>query len=354
MYFGSFRNAINVGGSDNYYDIRIGQPFIEAWRQYQSGSTKRENVSAFQVTEMIKRIYGFSNLQINPSADGQTLQLLIDGKSYRLDETGSGLAQFILVLANAAVRRPTYLMIDEPELNLHPSLQLEFLTTLGTFATQGVLYATHNIGLARASADRVYVNHRDQVEGNSVQALEQYPRLPELLGELSFSGYREMGFSKVLLVEGVTDVKTFQQFLRLYRMDHHTIVLPLGGGALISGGRETELAEILRISDDVSAIIDSERSMANGPLDPSRQAFVETCAKLGIPCHVLERRATENYLSDAAVKAIKGDKYGALGHHDSLGDVSLAWAKAENWRIARVMTKQDLDSTDLGKFLENL
>jgi hypothetical protein len=55
---------------------------------------------------------------------------------------GAGLTPFILVLATATTRRPSSLPIDEPELSLHPSQQLDFATTLTSWARAGVLFAT--------------------------------------------------------------------------------------------------------------------------------------------------------------------------------------------------------------------
>jgi predicted ATPase len=88
------------------------------------------------------------------------MQVFIDGRSYRLNNLGAGLAQFIVVLGNAAVLRPNFILIDEPELNLHPTLQLDFLTTLGSFAKNGVFFATHSYGLSRSSAELIYSVHR--------------------------------------------------------------------------------------------------------------------------------------------------------------------------------------------------
>ena len=124
---------------------------------------------------------------------------------------------------------------------------------------------------------------------------------------------------------------------------------------MINAGCGNQLAEVVRISPRVRALIDSERSQPGEPLGPDRQGFVDVCAQLKIPCCVLERRAIENYLVDHAIKTIKNsDKFRALGHFELLKDSNPCWAKDENWRIARSMTKADLDGTDLGKFLESL
>ncbi|MFZ3385482.1 MAG: AAA family ATPase [Candidatus Methanoperedens sp.] len=354
LYIGPFRNAINVVAEVNYYDIQIGKNFIQNWRTWKTGNLRKQNEAIIRLTDSIKHIFDYDVLEINPSEDVNNIKVFINGKSYKLSELGSGLTQFILVLANAAIKRPSYILIDEPELNLHPSLQLDFLTTLGSYASEGVLFATHSIGLARASAEKIY-SVRKVTDGESeIFDLEDTPRFSELLGELSFSGYRELGSDKVLLVEGTTDVKTIQQFLRLLKIDHKILVLPMGGNSLINDSSEEELAEITRISENIFALIDSERATSEAQLDSKRAAFVQICAKIGIRCHVLDRRASENYFSDGAIKKIKGNKYRALEPYEKLNEISPSWSKAENWKIAREMTLDDLNTTDLGKFLSTL
>lgn len=354
IYIAAFRNAINIGAEENYFDIQVGQAFITSWRAHKTGNIKKENLAAIKITEDIQRIFELDDLDINSSNDGKTLKVVVNRRPYSLSELGSGLAQFILVLANAAIRQPAYLLIDEPELNLHPSLQLDFLTTLGSYAREGVFFATHSVGLARAAAERIY-SVRKIAEGESeITDYESTPHLSEFLGELSFSGYKELGFDKVLLVEGKTDVKTMQQLLRFYHKEHQVVMLPLGGSQLINDVSETELIEVKRITDKVSVIIDSERNAPGEPLESRRAAFAEMCRRLGMNCCVLERRAAENYLTDRAVKAVKGEKYRALQPYEKLNDVSPSWSKEENWRIAREMTLQDLKDADLGNFLASL
>jgi hypothetical protein len=145
-----------------------------------------------------------------------------------------------------------------------------------------------------------------------------------------------------------------QQFLRQLRKDHLVVPLPLGGNSMINGSREAELAEMKRICADMHVLIDSERTAAGAPLARDRREFAELCARMGIPCHVLERRATENYLTDAAVKNVKGAKYRAPGPYEHLNDLPLPWSKADNWRIAGKMSISDLEGTDLGAFLAAL
>jgi len=283
MYIGPFRNAINVGAGE-YFDIRIGDAFISQLHELKSGPSPEANEAIFRMRKELQRIFGFDELEINPTPDGR-LQLNIDGFSYRSSEIGAGFAHFLLVAANVLTRQPTLLLIDEPELNLHPALQLDFLLLLGSYAPGGVIFATHSLGLARAAAERVYSVNRD----GSVSQLTPYeeaPGLAALIGQLGFGGRTDLQFQGVLLVEGVTEVKVFQQLLRLYGKEHEYVIVPLAGNALINANAENELAELRRLSDRIVAVIDSERTRDGEPLAANRTQFAKTCEDLSIPCTV--------------------------------------------------------------------
>jgi ABC-type cobalamin/Fe3+-siderophores transport system ATPase subunit len=354
LYIGPFRNAVNVGSNDAYFDIQVGQGFITSWKQYKSGNFKNQNEACHRLTEDIKRIFGYNDLDISSSADDRSLQVLINGKSFKLPEVGSGLTQFILVLATAAIKTPSYILIDEPELNLHPSLQLDFLTTLASYASSGIVFATHGIGLARVAADRIYSVRTLEPGVSAVRDLEGTPHLAQFLGELSFSSYKELGFDRVLLVEGRTEVKTIQQLLRLLKKDHEIVIIPMGGSEMINGNSEAELAELSRISTKISAVIDSERSALNDPLSKHRQGFMAACKNAQIDCKLLDWRAVENYLPERAIKKICGPTFQALAPFEKRESHSPMWPKTENWRIAREMTLEELRASDLGRFLETL
>ncbi len=353
VYLGSFRNAL-VGAQGSYFDIQVGQAFVTQFKQMKSGAGKAQNEAIYQLIGDIKRIFRFTDLDINPSGDDQTLQFFINGHSFQLQELGAGITHFIIALTAASTRRPALLLIDEPELNLHATMQTDLLSTLATYASYGVWFSTHSYGLARAVADRIYTIQPSGDGRALVRPVEDTPRLSELLGELGFYSFRELGFDSVLLVEGATDLRTIQQMLRQYGKDHSILVLPLGGASLIRGDVDLELAELTRITPKIFAVIDSERKSGAEPPPPDRLAFKQACEKASIACHILERRAIENYFPDSAVKQVFGPKYRGLQPYEALTDVSPSWGKRDNWKIARAMTQTELDATDLGQFLARL
>jgi AAA domain, putative AbiEii toxin, Type IV TA system len=258
-----------------------------------------------------------------------------------------------MALGNAATSMPPLILIDEPETNLHPTLQIDFLLKLAQYATVGCLFSTHSVGLARSVAERIFTIQRS-ANGPIVRPFEATPSYSESLGELSFSSFRDMGCDRILLVEGVTDVKVVQQFLRLVEKEHSTVILPLGGDQLVTGAREMELQELRRLSQNIVALVDSERPSAGAPPAERRVKFEEVCKKVGFDVCLTERRAIENYFPDYAIKAAFGPSFAQLTPYELLGEHANGWSKSDSWKIAHHMKKSDLLSTDVGKFLERI
>jgi hypothetical protein len=107
------------------------------------------------------------------------------------------------------------------------------------------------------------------------------------------------------------------------------------------------------ITTNVSALIDSERTSPAAQLEPRRQALVDLFNRKGLKLHVLERRATENYFTDGAVKRTFGENYRALGPYEKLSDASPHWGKGQNWQLA-AGSASEIELTDFGKFLAEL
>jgi predicted ATPase len=351
IYLPATRIAIGESQGTSY-DLQFGNAFISIWDQWKTGPSRASNDAIQRITEDVRLLFGFSRLEIAATPDKRDLHVAVDGKSFKLRELGGGLAQFIIVLANVAVKRPSWLLIDEPEISLHPSLQLDFLTTLASYAEAGTIFATHSLALARA-ADCV-VSVRREGSSSMAKPFEETSSFQEFLGEMSFAAYRDIGFDAVLAVEGVNDIKTIQQFLRLLGKDHRVVVLQLGGSQMIRPQRAQELSETLRLTKNVHVLIDSERTQVAAPLMQVRVEFLAACARINIRAAASERRAIEHYIADRAAKIAFGEKYRSLSEFEDRARVSPIWSKSETWRAAREMTKDELLSTDVGQFLNNI
>lgn len=351
-YMPAFRNIHNaVLENGHYYDLHVGKQFIQQWREWRTGDSTAHFDLLRKVEEDIKRLMGFKELSIESTKNDDDLWLIIDGRRKRLSEVGSGVSQFVIAFSNVAIRRPALILIDEPELNLHPSLQVDFIQSLAKYGPSRIMIATHSIGLARSISKRVYCTTKAADGATRAEEYASQSRLPEFLGLMQYSGYAALGFTHILLVEGPTEVLIFHEWLRLYGIDHKVIVIPLGGSGMISSNREQEMVEVLRITSKVFALVDSERK-SRKDCAPEREAFVDMCKRIGIEARATSRRCIERYFTqDAIAAAFPDHKYAALPEYD---DAKLPWNKNDNWRIASRMSLEDLAKTDVGEFLAEL
>lgn len=352
IYFGANRYASGKSGS-RHFDLLLGKEFVNQWRTWKLGNETNSKKITTKIQKDIRNIFQFKSLEINPANDGEDMELVIDDVPAKLSEMGDGISQFIITLGIAGIRQPSFILIDEPEHGLHATMQLDFVTSLASYAKYGMIFSTHSIGLARSVSDGKIISVHKTKNGAQARDMETISHLPELLGELNYSAYRDLGFDKVLLVEGTTEVKVFQQILRKFGIDHEVVILPLGGNSLARGGVEHEIAEIKRLANGkLAAIVDSERQSSSGGIDSQRKEFYLTCERLSIPCLLTDRRATENYLTQTSIDLAFGcERYKALEKFEK-HDSGRHWKKSENWRIAREMTKEEIECTDIGAFIQ--
>jgi energy-coupling factor transporter ATP-binding protein EcfA2 len=347
MYLPAFRNAINAGERGDYFGIQVGEAFIKQWRAWQGGPLKRQNNAIVAVVEAIKDIFGFEQFTVTSSDKNDDLQLTVDGRSFRLREMGSGLAQFIITLGNVVIQEPSLLLVDEPELNLHPALQRRFLMLLSERA-QSVVMATHNLALARAFGNHAYSLRRKN-QTIKAQPLHDPRSLRELMGEMSYGALRELGCSSVLFVEGAHDVTVYTVFVQRLGLGGDIAVFPLNGDAVARGEVAPQLAELRRLGDEIAVILDSERTSADASAKSERQKFLREVKAQSIPCHLTEFRAIENYFPDHAVKSVVP----TLSALSPFEEAPRSWAKqkSQNWKMATNMTIDEIKSSDIGKFL---
>lgn len=355
-YYPAFRNAINEGAGV-YYDIPVGTSLVGTWNGWKAGNARAQKLAIAKVEAEIASLLGFRTLQINADQSDKTLDVIINNRPHKLYEVGAGVAQLIITFAAALVSKPPYILIDEPELNLHPSLQLQFLTALASYAQHGVIYATHSIGLARSTTSRIYCISKQPDGPARIQPFgEHSPNFSEWLGELSYSSRLDIGCEGIILVEGPSEVLCFQEFLRKLGKDHEYVLIQLGGSSLINDRSAQHLAEITRLVEPrrVHVFVDSERDSEGATVTPDRQAFMANARSLGFHATASDRRATENYFPRSAIQRAFGPEFDALTPFQRLKDAPRPWPKANNFKIAREMQAEDLNGTDLGQFLAQL
>jgi len=356
FYIGAFRSNLTNSSGQNF-DISVGQNFIASWSTWADGGDVKKMNKLEDLVSELKDLFGFNKLDIRLNTSKNNLIIKCDDGHINLDDMGSGISQFIIVLANVLIREPEIILIDEPELNLHPKLQEIFIQALAAKCKYGLIATSHSIGLARSSgADRIYSLTKDIKSKLTLTAYgDSYkPSIKEALNELGYSQFVELGGNNILLVEGSSDIKCFREILRKYHIDQHFIIMDLGGSSLISGKRSDELAELKRLNaKSYNVIFDSEFKNDKRKLSVKLQSFNDLCLSLKFNVFPTDVYATDNYITQKAINSVIGKSFTALGKFENLNDrdINKGWNKAENWKMFREMDKADFKESKLDTFI---
>jgi predicted ATP-dependent endonuclease of OLD family len=359
LYIGSFRNA-SFNSTGTYYNIQIGTQFVTTWNQWANGqdAIKRNKIS--ELVNELKELFDFAIFEISVNPESTKMLIRNENGSFYLDELGGGISHFIIVLGNALIQEPSFVLIDEPENALHPKLQQTFVTALASKSKYGLIATSHSIGLARSVADNIY--HLGKNEKNNRLSLEDFgksykPTLMNSLNELGYSQFVEIGGNNILLVEGRTDIKSFKEILKKYKIEHHFILIDLGGSNFINGDSYEELEELKRLNaKSYSVIFDSEISQEGEEMQQKFKDFKSNCEKLNFNIFETEFHSTENYITQKAINKVIGPNYPVLGKYESLEsperkENNTKWGKSDNWKMFKEMTKDDFIGTKLDVFI---
>ncbi|MEQ9374261.1 MAG: AAA family ATPase [Imperialibacter sp.] len=355
-YIGSFRTP-SWQSNGTYYDISIGESFIHDWDQWANGTSLSKRTDILNLEEELRELFQFKRFKISVTPDKKNLLVVTDDGSFLLNDLGGGIGHFILVLGNALIRKPGFILIDEPENALHPRLQETFIRTLASKAKYGLIATSHSIGLARSTADKIYYlgkNNEGKLKLSDFG--ESYnPSLSNTISELGFSQFVELGGNNILLVEGRTDIKCFKEILRKYKIEHHFIIMDLGGAGFINENSLEELSELKRLNaKSYSVIFDSEAENEGAELKENFKGFVKNCESLGFNVFVTDYHSTENYLSQRVISLELGETYTALSKYENFSarPKEKKWGKTLNWKMFRAMEISELEGTGLDSFIK--
>ncbi len=292
------------------------------------------------------------------------INVTLDGRLRLASQLGAGIGEslFLLLIAKLSqewqVPPIDIVLLEEPELHIHPTMQRKLLDRLSEYGVQ-VIAATHSPTVVNwfvRNGGRVFRTEFEEAERRSVVTEAQnVPELRSVLANIGVSPADVLLADKVLLVEGPNDIPVFKAFLEKapsFR-GQNVAVLSLGGATVASGNFDAD--HWVRVHPKIWAILDSERRNSGGEPSTSRVAIRSNLEAAGISCHLTEWRATENYLSHRALSTIYGE---APAEIDPFGNPNLAaqgvrqFDKRRNGEVARAMQWSEIRNTDIGVYLE--
>lgn len=201
------------------------------------------------------------------------------------------------------------LIIDEPDIYLHPDLQKRLLKTISERYGQFIM-ATHSVEIINdADVSDIVSISRNYRSGKRISTDEDYTKLHRYIGSSENTDFARLARSKkVIFVEGKDGriIRKLAKKLGLVNLadEQNTPIIQLGGFSQWRRAADAIWAfrNVLSLEIDAFCLFDRDYRCDEEVVD-----FVSDMEKRGISCEVLTGKEIENHIlvENAFIKAIK-------------------------------------------------
>lgn len=270
------------------------------------------------VASYSQQILGYSIEFKKDSLNVDEIIIKIEKNEYwvPIDKLSDGMLNLIRILLQlSSSNKGDILIIDEPELHLHPSAskKLRHLIFERKKDIQ-ILCATHSpIFLDPSFIDTIILNQNSN--GNIESKIIESKHVDLALSELGSSGLDALLYDVIIWVEGHSDKIYIEKWIELMAIELK-IPQDIFIGVLIYGGKSQlkhlKLDEIKLINRKSVFIIDSDKKSEGEETNHKTSIFKSNCENNGIYCWVTERREIENYIPTTILEKLLSIETGSL------------------------------------------
>ena len=227
----------------------------------------------------------------------------MDVDNFLVQLNGSGIREALRLILDVSFEEPAILLLEEPEVHLHPALEYSLLQYLKQQSEQRQIFlTTHSSNfLDTPSMSNVYLVNKNN--STTVTSLQYDDFAAELSEELGIRLSSVFMFDKIVFVEGSSDELVLRELATKLRINLAQsgigFVRMNGAGGLSYYANSATLEILSKRKVDVHFIIDRDERTSK---DIAR--INATCASAAT-VHVLPGRELENFLVDAdAIKML--------------------------------------------------
>lgn len=230
--------------------------------------------------------------------------------------SGTGLKHFLDVIIKTIISGAKIVLLDEPEMGLHPDIQRRFIEYLHKLSEQkGIQFfmATHSQVLLNY-ADTITYYRITNINGQREVFRVENDAVYTLLNDLGIRPSDVFNQDMCLLVEGATEIVFFEHIIRVIYKDEFSkiavAILQYGGGAaesIISGS--IDVSNITSAQRYTFWIRDKDTSLSEQP-SPNSTKFVNCLTAKNIHAYIWKKREIEYYFPDKILEyAQQGDTH---------------------------------------------
>lgn len=209
----------------------------------------------------------FPDIELTIDEKHDTIIAIQNSNEYQINDMSDGEKQCLALLCDVLNQNfeSNILVVDEPELNLHPKLAIRLWETIESkLPDASFIYATHNIMFAlRSEINQIIVISKlCEPAPLKREELHQYDHLSDFIGALP----SVLAYSKVLLCEGVRSNSLDEAFYRWLLSDNKIGIFPVSNcHSVISTSKSfSSLKDIVGEQVKLVGVVDGDGSGKEG------------------------------------------------------------------------------------------
>ena len=218
----------------------------------------------------------------------------LDVDDFLVQVNGSGIREALRLILDLEFGQPQILLVEEPEVHLHPALEVAMMRYLKEVSSRTqVFLTTHSTNfLDTGDMNNVYMV-RSQ-DSSTVERLDVAGAESEIPKELGIRLSSVFMFDRLMFVEGVSDEHVFRTFADLLdiNLSQENLGFVIMGGArnFTHYAAQSTLSLLSRRNVKSTFVVDRD--------EKDQSQFDKLTEQLGTEAslHVLQRRELENYL----------------------------------------------------------
>ena len=213
---------------------------------------------------------------------------------FSIDNISAGMMHVIRILLQyESCKKGDIVLIDEPELHLHPGAARALRNVLNKKKDIQIILATHSpIFIDPAFINKIFLLNSKGLKREI--DIHSETDIQEVLTSLGSSGLDLLMYDTIIWVEGPSDKIYVNSWLEsLIPKKVHQIGINYFGGGDLS---HIQPSELVKINKNIYFILDSDKKGEKEKIPVSKTRFRTKCKKEGIPVHILKRREIENYI----------------------------------------------------------
>lgn len=271
----------------------------------------------------VRDVLNDEDANVRIDADASMIQVQTGGTDYlALSDLGTGIEELVILAATVACNENKLILIEEPEIHLHPSLQGKIISNLLKDNNGNrFLITTHSPTII--NSENVSITHVTKKDGVSYsRTINTVPDIRDTLDDIGAQPADLLQANYVIWVEGPSDRIYVNHWLSKVAPDlreniDYTIMMY--GGRLLNScsadwEEQGELISLFRINTHFCALMDSDRPGPRKKINSTKSRIIKECEKTGCLSWVTDGRTIENYipseyLAEAIHNLYPGKKY---------------------------------------------